>query len=561
MKDLYNKIKQFIINHKTSSIVILIIVLIFGYWLYGKITSTTGETRYVTSKVEKSTILASITGTGQVSASNQIDIKPKASGEIVYLPIQAGQQVSTGTLIAKLDTTDAEKTIRDAQTNLDSAKLSLEKLKIQDSADNMNTDLAKAYDDGFNSVSNTFLDLPTVMTGLNDIFFKPDANGRMYIEKYAEAASNGDREQADTYRDSVKNSYNTANDAYNTTFNKYKNTSRNSSNAEIESLITQTYNTTKLISDAIKNSNNYIDFVKSSMTKSNFDIPSYIATHESLLSTYTSETNSHLNDLLTITTTIKDAKDAFLNNDLDVQSSQLSVKQKENALQDAKDNLSNYYIYAPFNGTLSSVAAKKTDQAGSGTTIATLITNQQIAELSLNEVDVAKISIGQKATLTFDAIPDLTIAGKVAEIDSVGTVSSGVVNYTVKISFDTSDARVKPGMSVNATIITNIKQDVLSVPNGAIKTQNGTSYVETFSTALATPLTGVQGSISLTPPTKTTVEIGIANDTNTEITSGLKEGDIIVTKTITGSATTTATTAKTTSTRSILSGVGGGPRN
>ena len=561
MKDLYNKIKQFIINHKTSSIVILIIVLIFGYWLYGKITSTTGETRYVTSKVEKSTILASITGTGQVSASNQIDIKPKASGEIVYLPIQAGQQVSTGTLIAKLDTTDAEKTIRDAQTNLDSAKLSLEKLKIQDSADNMNTDLAKAYDDGFNSVSNTFLDLPTVMTGLNDIFFKPDANGRMYIEKYAEAASNGDREQADTYRDSVKNSYNTANDAYNTTFNKYKNTSRNSSNAEIESLITQTYNTTKLISDAIKNSNNYIDFVKSSMTKSNFDIPSYIATHESLLSTYTSETNSHLNDLLTITTTIKDAKDAFLNNDLDVQSSQLSVKQKENALQDAKDNLSNYYIYAPFNGTLSSVAAKKTDQAGSGTTIATLITNKQIAELSLNEVDVAKISIGQKATLTFDAIPDLTIAGKVAEIDSVGTVSSGVVNYTVKISFDTSDARVKPGMSVNATIITNIKQDVLSVPNGAIKTQNGTSYVETFSTALATPLTGVQGSISLTPPTKTTVEIGIANDTNTEITSGLKEGDIIVTKTITGSATTTATTAKTTSTRSILSGVGGGPRN
>ena len=93
--------------------------------------------------------------------------------------------------------------------------------------------------------------------------------------------------------------------------------------------------------------------------------------------------------------------------------------------------------------------------------------------------------------------------------------------------------------------------------NGAIKTQNGTSYVETFSTALATPLTGVQGSISLTPPTKTTVEIGIANDTNTEIISGLNEGDIIVTKTITGSATTT----KTTSTKSILGGMGGGPRD
>ena len=227
----------------------------------------------------------------------------------------------------------------------------------------------------------------------------------------------------------------------------------------------------------------------------------------------------------------------------------LSVKQKENALQDAKDNLSDYYVYAPFSGTLSNVALKKTDQASSGTAIATLITDKQIAELSLNEVDIAKISVGQKATLTFDAVPDLTIAGKVAEIDSVGTVSSGVVNYKVKISFGTNDARVKPGMSVNATIITNVKQNILTVLNSAVKTQNNASYVETFNVELPTATAGIQGSISLIPPTKTTVEIGIANDTNTEIISGLKEGDIVVTKIITG------TTTK--ATPSILNTMGG----
>ena len=557
MKNLFNKIKQFVIDHKTGSIIILIIVLIFGYWLYGKLTSTTGETRYVTAKVEKGTILATITGTGQVSASNQIDLKPKASGDIVYLPIQSGQKISSGALIARLDTKDAEKTIRDAQANLDSAKLSLEKLKIQDSENNMNADLAKAYDDGFNTVSNVFLDLPTIMTGLNDMFFKSDGNGRTYIYKYAESAGGTDREKANNYRDNVIDSYNTAHKAYDSVFESYKNISRNSTNADIESIITQTYDTTKLISDVVKNSNNYIDFVNGSMVSNNFDIPSYIATHKTLLNSYTSKTNSHLLNLLSITTNIKNAKDAFLNNDLDVQSSELSVKQRENALQDAKDNLLNYSLYAPFSGTLSSVAVKKTDSVSSGTIIATLITNQQVAEITLNEVDAAKIIIGQKTTLTFDAIPDLTIAGKVAEIDSVGTVSSGVVNYTIKISFDTSDARVKPGMSTNATIITNMKQDVLSILNSAIKTQNGTSYVETFSTALATPITGIQGSVSITPPTKTNVEIGIANDTNTEIISGLNEGDIIVTKTITGSATTT----KTTSTKSILGGMGGGPRD
>ena len=249
-----------------------------------------------------------------------------------------------------------------------------------------------------------------------------------------------------------------------------------------------------------------------------------------------------------------------MNNDLDVQSSELSVKQKENALQDAKDNLSNYSVYAPFGGTISNVAVKKTDSVSSGTVIATLITDKQVAEISFNEVDVAKIQIGQKATLTFDAIPDLTIAGQVISIDSIGTVSSGVVNYTVKISFDTNDVRVKPGMSVNSNIIINIKQDILTVPNSAVKSQNGASYVETFDTALPAPAIGAQGSPSLTPPNKINVVTGISSDTVTEIVSGLNEGALIVTKTITGSATTAT---KTTSTKSILSAVGGsgGPRN
>ena len=560
MKNFFDKIKQFIGTHKTVTIIVLIVITYAGYWGYGKITSTAGETRYVTSKAEKGTIIEAITGTGQVSASNQIDLKPKASGEITYLPMQSGQRISNGALIAQIDTADAQKTIRDAQASLDNAKLSLEKLKIQDSASNMNADLSKAHDDGFNSVSNTFLDLPSIMTGLNNMFFKSDATGRTYIYKYAESTGSADREKANTYRDSVISSYNLANDAYNTTFEQYKNTSRNSSSADIEALITQTYNTTKLVSDTIKNSNNYIDFVNKSMVNNNFDIPSYIATHKAILNSYTSQTNSHLNDLLSVTTSIKSAKDAFLNNDLDVQSSELSVKQKENALQDAKDNLSNYSVYAPFGGTISNVAVKKTDSVSSGTTIATLITEKQVAEISFNEVDVAKIQIGQKATLTFDAIPDLTIAGQVISIDSIGTVSSGVVNYTVKISFDTNDVRVKPGMSVNSNIIINIKQDILTVPNSAVKSQNGASYVETFDTALPAPAIGAQGSPSLTPPNKINVVTGISSDTVTEIVSGLNEGALIVTKTITGSATTAT---KTTSTKSILSAVGGsgGPRN
>jgi HlyD family secretion protein len=265
--------------------------------------------------------------------------------------------------------------------------------------------------------------------------------------------------------------------------------------------------------------------------------------------------------LLSIKTSIKSYKDAFPNTDLDLKSSLLSVKQKEIALADLKENLSKYNVRAPFGGIIASVPVQVGENVSSGTVLATIITSKKIATIPFTEVDIAKIKLGQKATLTFDAISNLTITGRVEEIDSIGTVSQGVVNYNVKISFDTNDSRIKPGMSTSVAIITNIKQNILAIPNSAIKTQNNASYIEVFNTALPEALPGIQGSISTTPPTKINIETGISSDTLTEVISGLKEGDIIVIKTITGTTKTTNT-----STKNILSSMGGNkpgvmPRN
>ena len=244
-----------------------------------------------------------------------------------------------------------------------------------------------------------------------------------------------------------------------------------------------------------------------------------------------------------------------------MQSEELAVTQAQNSLLDAEQTLSECYVAAPFSGIIASVPVIKGDNVSSGTTLATIITSNDLATVTLSEVDVAKISLGDKATLTFNAIPNLTIAGQVVEIDSVGTVSQGVVNYNVQISFDaTNYGNVKPGMSVNANIITTIKQNVLSVPNSAIKTTGGVSYVQTFTTPLAAPLAGVQGSPSLTPPQSQAVTTGISNATSTEIVSGLNEGDTIVTKTITSTTATTSTSTAPSilGSTSAKGGAGGG---
>src|SRR5258706_11523433 len=130
MKTYFTRIKSFIIAHKVISIVVLVVLLSAGYLGYKKFTSTAGDARYITAKVEKGAITASVSGSGQVSSLNQIDIKAKVSGDAVYVVAKDGQKVATGALIAKLDDKDAQKSVRDAEINLESAKLSLEKLKI-----------------------------------------------------------------------------------------------------------------------------------------------------------------------------------------------------------------------------------------------------------------------------------------------------------------------------------------------------------------------------------------------------------------------------------------------
>lgn len=233
----------------------------------------------------------------------------------------------------------------------------------------------------------------------------------------------------------------------------------------------------------------------------------------------------------------------------------------QNKLTDAQEALNDYSVKAPFDGVIASLPVQSGDQASQSTVVATLLTRAKVAKISLNEVDVAKIKVGQKATLTFDAVPDLTIAGVVSEVDLIGTASQGVVNYGVKIVFDTQDERIKTGMSVSAAIVTDFKSDVLLVPNSAVKQGTDGSTAQVLNGIKLDATSGSQGTASNTLPDTRTIQVGLANDTQTEITDGLKEGDQVVTRTISGTATATtgATSARTGSqgARVAIPGMGG----
>jgi len=192
--------------------------------------------------------------------------------------------------------------------------------------------------------------------------------------------------------------------------------------------------------------------------------------------------------------------------------------------------------------TANSTGNTSTSSATSSASVVITDLSALQVSVSLNEADAVNVVAGQPVTLTFDAISDLTLTGKVKSINTVGTSTSSVVTYPAVLSFDTVDNRLKAGMSVSATITTSVKQDVINVSSSAIKTSGETKYVLVMNNK----------AIS-----QQTVETGLVGDSVTEITSGLTVGQTIVTQTITASsASTSLTTSRSSS--SALQGLSGG---
>lgn len=580
-----NKILKFVKARKILSGIIIILLIFGGYFGFKVLKGNTAETRYVLAAVEKGTLITSVSSSGQISASDEINIKPKASGDVVYVSIKNGQEVKKGALLVQIDNSDAKRAVQDAEISFETAQVQLQELleppdelevlqaensltKAKNAKKEAENNIIEGYEDAFNAVIDVFFDLPGIMTGLNNILYGYDIadsektlSGYWNISALINSISIDDRDELERFIDKAKSAYNETSIKYSKNFNDYKNTSRYAEEEAIENLLEETLDTLRSVAEALKNEINMLDFWVNSRSKRNERIFGIVTDYQSDLKSYNSKTNSYLSNLLQVQRSFEDNKQAVLDaeysikekelsleklmegpDDLDIRTKKIAIQQKEAALVTARENLAGCYAYAPFDGIITKVNVEKGDSVSSGTTVATLITKQSIAEISLNEIDVAKVKIGQKTTLTFDAVEGLSITGEVLEIDTLGTVTQGVVSYNIKIGFDTQDERIKPGMSVSASIIIDVKQNVLLIPSSAVKSQGNTYYVETLSGSASQnqATANISGITSSTPPAQKQIEIGSANDSYTEVTSGLNEGDTIVTQTIaSGTSSTT----------------------
>ena len=279
------------------------------------------------------------------------------------------------------------------------------------------------------------------------------------------------------------------------------------------------------------------------MTSQASTLQSATIAYQSALATY-NKTAATINDsaLVSAQTAYTNAQtsleQAKKNLDTKLAAAQLTLDSAQISFDQAQRNLDNAKLVAPFDGTVSAVNYGVGDTA-SGTAVTIVDLSQLQVKVTVSEVDIAKINVGEIASMTMDALSGKTYNAKVTAVAPVGTVTSGVVNYSVTLEITNSDGAIKPGMTATLSIEAERRDNVLFVPLKAVKTVGNQKVV-----------TVQVGGQTISKPVNT----GLSNDSSVEITSGLNEGDVV----LLNQTTTTTSNNNAGGMNMGIMGIGGG---
>jgi HlyD family secretion protein len=197
-----------------------------------------------------------------------------------------------------------------------------------------------------------------------------------------------------------------------------------------------------------------------------------------------------------------------------IQTQQAKTAAAQAAVDTVQSQINHTIIRAPFDGVVTDVAHKIGEVVSAGTPTFTMITPTLKVETQVPENAIAKINVGDKATITLDAYGSgTTFNAQVSQVDPAETVANGINTYKVTLEFLTPDTRVRSGMTANASIVTAEADSALAIPTQAIITHGTSTFVlihgadgQFVNTPVQTGITGSNGY--------TTITSGLTGDEN-----------------------------------------------
>lgn len=213
----------------------------------------------------------------------------------------------------------------------------------------------------------------------------------------------------------------------------------------------------------------------------------------------------------------------------EIQSASESLRSAQLSLESQYDQLADYTITSPISGTIIDKNYKAGETSESNQVLCSIYDLSYLTmTLSVDELDIADIAVGQTVSITADAVDDQTYKGVVTKVSVAGTSSSGVTTYPVTIRIDETDGLL-PGMSADATIVLGSAEGVLAIPSAAL--MRGSLVLVTADSPTAANGASGESDASASQQgggyVSVQVTVGIRDDNYLEITSGLQEGDTV----------------------------------
>ncbi len=215
--------------------------------------------------------------------------------------------------------------------------------------------------------------------------------------------------------------------------------------------------------------------------------------------------------------------------DDNVQSAADSLRSAELSLESRYDQLDNYTVTSPIRGTVIDKNYKAGETSETGKVLCSIYDLSYLTmTLSVDELDISDIAVGQRVEITADAVEGRTYTGVVTKVSVAGTSSGGTTTYPVTVRIDETEGLL-PGMNVDAVITLESASGVLAIPTGALN--RGNTVLVTADSPSAANGTAIEGGEYYSVP----VEIGASDSSYIEIVSGLREGDTVAYIPTTGS--------------------------
>lgn len=514
---------------KKKGVLVLIIgaavlAAVFGLWLLksrSARTSSEGAQGQRTAVVTKGTITSELSSSGVISPKDTYSLTSLVEGEVISADFEEGDQVTEGQILYQIDVSSMESELKSASTSLERAQKKYEKAQedyneaVSDYSGNtykatrtgyirelniqagdqvgQNTDIASIYNDQIMKIRVPFLAQEAAAIGAGNQAVLTLTDTEEQINGVVTAVSNMD-EVLDGGRIVRYVTIEAANPG--------GLTSSHSAVAEINGMVCTAEGSFEAATDLVMKA----------------ELPSSVEVEAMLV---------HEGDYVTEGTPIfriasKDAEDLLDTYQDAMAQAEESLESAQSKVDSTKESYDNYTITAPISGQVITKSVKEGDtisrnSGSSDTTLAVIYDLSQLTfEMSVDELDVRSVQVGQKVSVTADALEGQTFTGTVTNVSLESVQSNGVTNYPVTVTLDeTGD--LLPGMNVDGVILLDQTEDALMIPIDSLMRGNRV-YVkdDTVKEAAGSVPAGFRA---------VEVETGLTNDDYVEIVSGLSEGE------------------------------------